>query len=99
MEYLVTMTTNVPGGTSPQTVDDVRAREAAHTDELARQGKVLRLWRPPLQPVGIGEPGPDRIHRVAEVAGERQHPSAVTVFECGVQRIGHERSSSMSRDR
>jgi muconolactone delta-isomerase len=50
MEYLVTMTTHVPDGTSEQEVDDVRAREAAHTGELEAQGHVLRLWRPPLQP-------------------------------------------------
>ncbi|MGO8958368.1 MAG: muconolactone Delta-isomerase family protein [Streptosporangiaceae bacterium] len=50
MEYLVTMTTHVPAGTSPKSVDDVRAREAAHSKELAAQGYLLRLWRPPLQP-------------------------------------------------
>ena len=50
MEYLVTMTTHVPDGTPDQAVADVRAREAAHTRELAAQGHVLRLWRPPLQP-------------------------------------------------
>jgi muconolactone delta-isomerase len=50
MEYLVTMTTHVPDGTPAATVDDVRAREAAHTRELAAQGRVLRLWRPPLAP-------------------------------------------------
>jgi len=50
MEYLVTMTTNVPDGTSEDAVADVRAREAAHTLELAAQGHVLRLWRPPLAP-------------------------------------------------
>jgi muconolactone delta-isomerase len=50
MEYLVTMTTHVPEGTRSETVDDVRAREAAHTRELAAQGHVLRLWRPPLAP-------------------------------------------------
>ncbi len=50
MEYLVTMTTHVPDGTPEQAVDDVRAREAAHTRELAAQGHVLRLWRPPLRP-------------------------------------------------
>ncbi|HEX6453172.1 MAG TPA: muconolactone Delta-isomerase family protein [Trebonia sp.] len=50
MEYLVTMTTHVPDGTPAATVDDVRAREAAHTRELAAQGHVLRLWRPPLAP-------------------------------------------------
>ena len=50
MEYLVTMTTRVPAGTPAEAVDDVRAREAAHTRELAVQGHVLRLWRPPLAP-------------------------------------------------
>jgi muconolactone delta-isomerase len=50
MEYLVTMTTHVPEGTSEAAVDDVRAREAAHTRELAAQGHILRLWRPPLAP-------------------------------------------------
>ena len=50
MEYLVTMTTHVPEGTPEAAVDDVRAREAAHTRELAAQRHVLRLWRPPLQP-------------------------------------------------
>ncbi len=50
MEYLVTMTTRVPDGTPQEAVDDVRAREAAHSRELAAQGHLLRLWRPPLRP-------------------------------------------------
>ena len=50
MEYLVVMTTHVPDETPAEAVDDVRAREAAHTRELAAQGHVLRLWRPPLAP-------------------------------------------------
>src|SRR3954454_24234234 len=50
MEYLVTMTTHVPDGTPEQAVDDIRAREAAHSRELAAAGHLLRLWRPPLQP-------------------------------------------------
>ena len=50
MEYLVTMTTRVPDGTSTHAVDDLRAHEAAHTRDLAAQGRVLRLWRPPLGP-------------------------------------------------
>jgi muconolactone delta-isomerase len=44
------MTTHVPDGTPEQAVDDVRAREAAHSRDLAAQGHLLRLWRPPLQP-------------------------------------------------
>ncbi|HTY30717.1 muconolactone Delta-isomerase family protein [Mycobacterium sp.] len=50
MEFLVTMTTHVPEGTPPEAVDEVRAREAAHSHWLAEQGSLLRLWRPPLQP-------------------------------------------------
>jgi muconolactone delta-isomerase len=50
MEYLVTMTTHVPDGTSDEAVADIRAREAARSSELAAQGHLLRLWRPPLQP-------------------------------------------------
>lgn len=49
MEYLVTMTTHVPDGTPERAVEDVRTREAAHSRELAAQGHLLRLWRPPLQ--------------------------------------------------
>jgi muconolactone delta-isomerase len=49
MEYLVTMTTHVPDGTPKRDVDDVVAREAAHSRELVAEGHLLRLWRPPLQ--------------------------------------------------
>jgi muconolactone D-isomerase len=50
MEFLVTMTTHVPDGTPTEAVDEVRAREAAQSRELAKRGHLLRLWRPPLQP-------------------------------------------------
>jgi muconolactone delta-isomerase len=50
MQYLVTMTTQVPDGVSEEEVDDVRSREAARSRELAAGGHLLRLWRPPLQP-------------------------------------------------
>lgn len=50
MEYLVTMTTHVPDGTSAETVDDVRAREAARSAQLVDGGHLVRLWRPPLHP-------------------------------------------------
>jgi muconolactone delta-isomerase len=50
MQYLVTMTTRVPEGTTPEAVKEVRAREAARSRELAAAGHLLRLWRPPLQP-------------------------------------------------
>ena len=50
MEYLVTMTTQVPDGTSEEEVQEVRGREAARSRKLAAQRKLLRLWRPPLRP-------------------------------------------------
>lgn len=50
VEYLVTMTTHVPDGISEEAVSNVRAREAVRSRELAAQGHLLRLWRPPLQP-------------------------------------------------
>src|SRR4051794_10824591 len=50
MEYLVTMTTLVPNGTSTDAVDDMRRREADRARQLAAAGNLLRLWRPPLQP-------------------------------------------------
>jgi muconolactone delta-isomerase len=50
MEYLVTMTTHVPDGTTDAAVDEMRSREAAHSRQLATEGHLLRLWRPPLQP-------------------------------------------------
>jgi len=50
MEFLVTMTTHVPDGTSEGAIQDIRTREAARSGQLATQGHLLRLWRPPLQP-------------------------------------------------
>ena len=43
MEYLVTMTTHVPAGTSEEAVEAVRTREAARSRELAAQGHLLGL--------------------------------------------------------
>ncbi len=50
MEYLVTMTTHVPEGTPGAEVEEVKSREATHSLELATEGRLLRLWRPPLEP-------------------------------------------------
>jgi muconolactone delta-isomerase len=48
MEYLVDMVTTVPEGTTDAEVDAIRIQEAARSRELAAQGHLLRLWRPPL---------------------------------------------------
>src|ERR1700734_3017410 len=50
MEFLVDMVTTVPDDTMDAEVDAMRIREAARSRELAAQGHLLRLWRPPLQP-------------------------------------------------
>jgi muconolactone delta-isomerase len=48
MEYFVEMTTHVPDGTAEEAVDAVRSREAVRARELAVEGHLRRLWRPPL---------------------------------------------------
>src|SRR5580693_2612587 len=50
MEYLVDMVTTVPAGTAGAEIDAIRISEAARSRELAAQGHLLRLWRPPLAP-------------------------------------------------
>src|ERR1700756_5703967 len=50
MEFLVDMVTTVPDGATDAEIDAMRSREAARSRELAAQGHLLRLWRPPLQP-------------------------------------------------
>jgi muconolactone delta-isomerase len=47
MEFLVTMTTHVPRGTTDLTVAEVRSREAARSRELPVDRSLLRLWKPP----------------------------------------------------
>lgn len=50
VEFLVTMTTRVPEGTTDEQIAQVRAREAENSARLAQQRRLLRLWRPPLGP-------------------------------------------------
>jgi len=50
MEFLLNMTTEVPEGTSETEVDETKAREAVRARELAAQGHLLRLWKPPVEP-------------------------------------------------
>jgi muconolactone D-isomerase len=47
MEFLADMVTTVPAGTSDETVEDTKAREAVRARELIDQGHLLRLWKPP----------------------------------------------------
>ena len=50
MEFLLSMTTDVPEETSDTEVEETRAREAVRAGELAAQGHLLRLWKPPVEP-------------------------------------------------
>ena len=50
MEFLANMTTHVPDGTPESEVEDTQAREAVRASELAAQGHLLRLWKPPVRP-------------------------------------------------
>ena len=50
VEYFVEMTTHVPPGTPETTVNDIRSHEAVRGRELAAEGRLLRLWHPPLGP-------------------------------------------------
>jgi muconolactone delta-isomerase len=50
VEFLVDMVTTVPAGTSAEEIVDMRTREAVRAKELATEGHLLRLWRPPLAP-------------------------------------------------
>jgi muconolactone D-isomerase len=50
VEFLANMITNVPEGTADETVEDTKAREAIRAAELAAQGHLLRLWKPPVVP-------------------------------------------------
>lgn len=50
MEFLTDLVTRVPEGTSSSKVNELKAAEAVRAAELAKQGHLLRLWRPPLSP-------------------------------------------------
>ena len=50
MEFLTDMRTHVPSGTPEAVVDDTKAREAVRSGELAAEGHLLRLWKPPVEP-------------------------------------------------
>jgi muconolactone D-isomerase len=50
MEFLADMRTFVPDGTPHAEVGDTKRRETARARELAAQGHLLRLWKPPVEP-------------------------------------------------
>jgi muconolactone delta-isomerase len=46
MEYLVDFTIEIPDGTPPTDVERRAREEAERVDALAKQGFVVRVWRP-----------------------------------------------------
>jgi muconolactone D-isomerase len=46
MEYLVDFTLEIPDGTRATDVDQRTQAEADRVDALAKEGHVLRIWRP-----------------------------------------------------
>jgi muconolactone D-isomerase len=50
VEFLTDLVTNVPDGTPETEVEATRAAEKRRAGELAEQGHLLRLWRPPAEP-------------------------------------------------
>jgi len=50
MEFLADMVTHVPEGTSESEVRHTKEREAIRAAELAEEGHLLRLWKPPVRP-------------------------------------------------
>jgi muconolactone D-isomerase len=49
VEFLADMRTEVPEGTSESEVENTKRREALRAAELAKEGHLLRLWKPPVQ--------------------------------------------------
>ena len=50
MEFLANMITDVPEGTPESEVEETKVRETIRAAELAAQGHLLRLWKPPVEP-------------------------------------------------
>ena len=50
MEFLVEFDLHIPDGTPESEVQERVAAEAAASAELGRQGRLERLWRPPVAP-------------------------------------------------
>jgi muconolactone D-isomerase len=61
VEYLTEITTTIPDGTDPAEVAERRAAEAVHARELAKAGRLVRLWRPAgeLRSIGIWQAADD----------------------------------------
>jgi muconolactone D-isomerase len=50
LEFLVEFESHIPDGTSESEIKARYSAEAAASAELARDGHLVRLWRPPMAP-------------------------------------------------
>jgi muconolactone delta-isomerase len=50
VEFLTTFTVVIPDGAADEVVDDLTTREAQRAYQLAKQGKLVRLWTLPPEP-------------------------------------------------
>jgi muconolactone delta-isomerase len=50
MEFLVEFESHIPEGTPESEVEERYTAEAAASARLAREGHLVRLWRPPVAP-------------------------------------------------
>jgi muconolactone delta-isomerase len=64
MEYLVDFSVEIPDGTAPAEVERRGRAEAERVDALAKEGVVLRVWRP------LPEDGRSRAIGLYRVDGE-----------------------------
>jgi muconolactone delta-isomerase len=50
VEFLTTFTVTIPDAAADEVIDDLTTREAHRADQLAQQGKLVRLWALPAEP-------------------------------------------------
>jgi muconolactone D-isomerase len=69
VEFLVEFDVKIPDGAPENEVNERVRAEAAASAELARQGHLVRLWRPPLAPGERKALGLYRADSVAQLEG------------------------------
>jgi muconolactone delta-isomerase len=69
VEFLVEFELNVPEGTPDSVVKERVSAEATASADLARQGHLVRLWRPPVTPGERKATGLSRADSQAQLDG------------------------------
>jgi muconolactone D-isomerase len=78
MEFLVEFVVEVPPGTAESEVQQREQAEASAAAELIRDGHLVRLWKPPMQP---GETLILGLYRAADEAVLRGLLEALPLYE------------------